>query len=330
MIREVKAKILQQQKIGEYYFRLRLLCPEIARVAQPGQFVMLRIAELHDPFLRRPFSFSRILPPRDRKRKTEKEGILEIWYEVVGKGTSLMTRLRAGEQLDLLGPLGRGFWEVPGQKKAILVGGGVGIAPLIAWAEKLQGKKKGTKALSSSVETPAVLVLIGGQSRRRILGSKECQKMGLDPQVSTEDGSLGKQGVVTDLLERELLTSGHSSTTIYTCGPMAMLAKVAQIADQFDIPCQVLLESRMACGVGACLGCAVKVRAENLPPGVWPSAEGEGGGEYAAEGGFREEGISQPAKSLIPGIGGAPQFRYARACKEGPVFEARYIIWEGY
>lgn len=328
-IKEVKARIQQHRRVGVDYFRLRLLCPEIARLAQPGQFVMLRVNEQREPFLRRPFSFSRIFPCGDKRTKLEEEGTLEICYQVVGRGTSLMTQLREGQRVDILGPLGNGFWLEEGWRRVILVGGGIGIAPLVAWAEKLRGRQgKMKKAFKNLGGLPEVLVLLGGKSREKMLGIKECRKMGLDPRISTEDGSLGLPGLVTDLLERELLTQGHTAVALYACGPMPMLAKVAQMADQFDLPCQVLVESRMACGVGACLGCAVKVRdegsmkiskAEELTTGqenIFSESEGP------------EAEMTFPEGSLMPVISEVPPFRYVRACKEGPVFEARKIIWE--
>ena len=137
--KDVKAKILLHRRIAPDYFRLRLLCPDIARSAEPGQFILLRVNELRDPFLRRPFGFSRILPPQGKRTRPEDEGAVEIVYKIVGRGTSLMTQLREGQRLDVLGPLGKGFWEIEGQERAILVGGGIGVAPLLPWAERLQG-----------------------------------------------------------------------------------------------------------------------------------------------------------------------------------------------
>ena len=151
--------------------------------------------------------------------------------------------------------------------------------------------------------------------------------MGLEPLVATEDGSLGFKGVATDLLERELLMGRYDSTVLYACGPMPMLARVAQMAYQFTVPCQVLLKSRMACGVGACLGCTVKVREEDskmaerkdgtssAPEELAPEIEGECGTEGRKEG-------------KLPMISEAPPFRYSRACKEGPVFDTRKIFWD--
>ena len=328
-VKEVKARIQQHRRVGVDYFRLRLLCPEIARLAQPGQFVMLRVNEQREPFLRRPFSFSRIFPCGEKRTKLEEEGTLEICYQVVGRGTSLMTQLREGQRVDILGPLGNGFWKIEGQERAILVGGGIGVTPLLPWAERLQGERRKKKKDPKSLEeNPEVLVLIGGKSRDKILGVRELKKIGCEPQVATEDGSLGMQGLATDLLERELMTQGSKSASLYACGPMPMLARVAQIADQFDLPCQVLMEARMACGVGACLGCAVKVRDE----GGMTNAQGkelnsEPENIFSASQGPESE-MSLPGEAKMPVISEVPPFRYVRACKEGPVFEARKIIWE--
>jgi NAD(P)H-flavin reductase len=124
------------------------------------------------------------------------------------------------------------------------------------------------------------------------------------------------------------MTQGSKSASLYACGPMPMLARVAQIAEQFDLPCQVLMEARMACGVGACLGCAVKVK-EYASGGIPQSEEPTAAGERMVPAGECGEGEMGSAKeSGIPVIAEVPAFRYARACKEGPVFEAREILWE--
>ncbi len=317
--KEVKGKILFHRKMKGDYFCMRLLCPEVARSARPGQFIMLRVNELRDPFLRRPFSFSRIFPPQERRRRPEDEGAVEIYYQVIGRGTALMTHLQEGQRLDLLGPLGNGFRRVEGAPYAILVGGGIGMAPLLSWAEELAGRRRKGRPRQTE-EGPILRVLIGAGSRDRILGLAELKKMGLEPQVATEDGSLGIRGMATDLLEREILTEARSAAPIYVCGPPAMLAKAAQMAEQFDLPCQVLVESRMACGVGACLGCTVKMK-EKRPAAVDPEPPVSiSDGECGDDGGLHREGMELMAE--------APSFRYARACKEGPVFDGREILWE--
>jgi dihydroorotate dehydrogenase electron transfer subunit len=323
--KEFRAKIVDHRRVTAEYFRLGVLCPEIARIALPGQFVMLRIQDSLDPFLRRPFSFSRILPPRGKNLSGPLEGGFELCYQVVGRGTERMTSLAAGGRIDILGPLGRGFWREEGCDRLILVGGGIGIAPLIPWAEELARGEKGKGA--GKKKMPQVCVLLGGKSQDRILGAQEFKRFGLEAQMATEDGSQGLTGMVTDLLERELLREGpHAGTAIYACGPMIMLAKVAQLAEQFDIPCQVLLESRMACGVGACLGCAVKIREEegknNEAVAGGPSPSGKNLCDSGAEG-----GITRPEEVGVR-ISEPPSFHYARVCKEGPVFRAREILWE--
>ncbi len=169
-----------------------------------------------------------------------------------------------------------------------------------------------------------VLFLAGAKSKERVLGIPECGKMGIDPLIATEDGSFGIKGMATDLLERELLVGQYDSTVLYACGPMRMLARVSQMAYQFTVPCQVLLESRMACGVGACLGCTVKFREEGS------REDGRGGPSSAPEESAPEIegecGLEAKREGLLPVISEAPPFRYARACKEGPVFDTRKIF----
>ena len=326
--KEVKAKILLHRRISTDSFRLRLLCPEIARVAHPGQFAMLRINEWNDPFLRRPFSFSQIFPPLEKKKRPIDEGGVEICYQIVGRGTLLMTQLLEGQRLDLLGPLGKGFWTEGDRTRALLVGGGIGAAPLLAWAQELRGLGHRKKKLAKNFGgIPEVIFLTGGKSKEKVLGVPECRKMGFEPLIATEDGSLGIKGLATDLLERELLGGRHESTAIYACGPMPMLTRVAQMADQFDLPCQVLLESRMACGIGACLGCTVKVREEDMGKAD-RLEEASSAPEETAPGGDNECGTEGRKESLMPVISETPPFRYARACKEGPVFDTRKIFWE--
>ena len=317
--KETKGKIVSHRRITPAYYLLRIQAPEIALTARPGQFTMVRLGDLADPLLRRPFSFSRIIPPGKKPGSGLAEGGFEICYQVVGRGTARMTRLKEGERVEILGPLGRGFWREEGCERLILLGGGIGIAPLIPWAEELTGKYTGGKSGAKGLR---VEVLLGGKNSDGLLGIRETKKMGLEPRVATEDGSLGVTGMATDLLERELMSKGQESTAIYACGPMAMLARVAQIAEQFDVPCQVLLESRMACGVGACLGCAVKIRAEGEKGGkIYPSAqESICGSEEGPEASSREE--------MAARIAPAPSFRYGRVCKEGPVFRAQEILWE--
>ncbi len=321
--KETKASVLLNQRIKGPYYRLRLGCPELARRARPGQFILLRVRDGLDPLLRRPFSFARIRPPAAGRGKGGKaEGEVEIWYKVVGHGTELMAKIKEGEHIDLLGPLGNGFWPWEGKKTAILLAGGIGIAPLLSLAEDFSQKRK--KPLAAGEERPETIVIMGGKSREGILGLPELKRMGFHPQITTEDGSLGIQGMATDLLERILLTHEAQKIAIYMCGPWPMLARVAEISQQFDLPCQALVESRMACGLGACLGCAIEVKEDSSAEGMGPATLQVSPNQHSngpEEGGEGEAGIH----GAMPGSG--HHCRYALTCREGPVFDARSVSW---
>jgi len=212
----------------------------LGRNSKPGQFVEVRCSDDAEPLLRRPLSIHRI----------SKTGI-ELLYEVIGKGTELLSRKKAGQALDIIGPLGNGFKVHPG--KAILVAGGVGVAPLMALAEKL--------AESSKLKAQKVCVIIGAKTKDHILCEKDFKRLGCNVSVATENGSKGRKGLATDLLKDFLRTTNDERrTTIYACGPVGMLREVTNIAAGRNIPCQVSLEEHMACGVGVCLGCPVRVK----------------------------------------------------------------------
>lgn len=236
--------ILANDEISPGYFRMRLLAPGFPALAAPGQFVMVRPQTLQPQMLRRPFGIYRVgtlapeipgLPPRD---------FVEIIYKVVGKGTATLSELHAGDRIELLGPLGRGFSLTTNRRPQILVGGGIGLVPLYILAEQLL-------ALGHPVR-----LLLGGRTRDDILCATEFERLGVETYVSTDDGSLGEAGFVTRVLERTL--GENPLSDVYACGPMPMLNAVAAICAAAKAPLQVSLEAHMACGVGACLGCVVK------------------------------------------------------------------------
>jgi dihydroorotate dehydrogenase electron transfer subunit len=169
---------------------------------------------------------------------------LEILYKVVGKGTKVLANLHHGDHLDLLGPLGKGFDTAGAAGEKILVGGGVGLAPLYYLARKL--------AINSRVH-----LFAGGRNRDDVLCITEFERLGIETYVATDDGTLGEHGLVTEVMEKYVAKS-PSGKTIFACGPFPMLKAVSLIAQRYSIPCQVSLEAYMACGVGACLGCVIK------------------------------------------------------------------------
>ncbi len=238
-----KTIILSNQEISSGYYRMRILAPEFGQGARPGQFIMFRVQTSLLPLLRRPFGiFQTGFLPADCDGQPPKE-YLEILYKVVGGGTTIMSGLHEGDRVEVLGPLGRGFdMGTPGTEK-ILVGGGIGLVPLYMLAREL-------------VKTSKVRLLMGGRRRDDIIAVTEFERLGVETYVSTEDGSLGEEGLITQVLERKL--QKYPQADVYACGPMPMLEAVQQICATHKVPLQVSLEALMACGVGACLGCVVK------------------------------------------------------------------------
>jgi dihydroorotate dehydrogenase electron transfer subunit len=218
-----KAKILYNGVVAPGYFRMGLAfkCPAVV----PGQFVMLKVTDSFDPFLRRPFGIYRVT-----------KDALEILYKVVGKGTGIMSELSKGDVLDVLGPLGNGFPQPEG--KTVMVAGGIGIAPFYLLARRFEKK---------------TVLLYGAKNRAEAALSADIKKLGIEVKITTEDGSVGRKGRVTDILEENL----DGAAAIYSCGPAGMLEKASGIAGRRGKKAFVSLESRMACGVGVCLGCAV-------------------------------------------------------------------------
>lgn len=232
-MKQLKEKILANEKMASGFYRMRIASKYLSRVTKPGQFFEVRVCDKAELLLRRPFSCHRIL-----------KGAVEILYEVVGPATEALSKRKKGEQIDIIGPLGNGFNLEKGP--AVLIAGGIGIAPLLALAEKLKGK---------------ATVLLGARTRSQVLCEKELKALGCEVRIATDDGSKGHKGFVTDLL-RDFLRKYPQYTihnTLYACGPHAMLKEVAKLAKAHNTPCQVSLEERMACGVGVCLGCPVEV-----------------------------------------------------------------------
>lgn len=238
---QFRSMILSNAEVSPGYWRMRLTAPQEFASARPGQFVMVRVNAAIDPLLRRPFGIFDVGTYTPAHTGAQPQPCFEMLYRVVGKGSAMLATLHETELLDILGPLGKGFdLDPPGEEK-LIVGGGVGLAPLYLLARELV---KGAK----------VRLFAGGRTREDILCITEFERLGVECYVATEDGSLGERGLVTEALERRLeADAGRAS--IFACGPHGMLKAVAAIAAQRGIHCQVSLEGYMACGMGACLGC---------------------------------------------------------------------------
>jgi dihydroorotate dehydrogenase electron transfer subunit len=230
-----KAEIVRTEKFTGDIYRFTMKAPDISANSKPGQFVMVRTTEGLDPLLRRPFSIHQVADG----------GLVQILFKVVGKGTQALASLQAGQEIDVLGPLGRGFVHNITTCQYYLVGGGIGIAPLLFLAKRMLKK----------IEPSAIKVFLGARIKGELtIPVKDFQSMGLEVQTATEDGSLGKQGLVTDLLTP---LQNANPVMVCACGPYPMLRAVAGACRTKGWGCQVSLETIMACGLAACLGCAV-------------------------------------------------------------------------
>ncbi|MFO7461790.1 MAG: dihydroorotate dehydrogenase electron transfer subunit [Desulfatiglandales bacterium] len=207
--------------------------PELAAAIRPGQFLMIRVRSSMDPLLRRPFSVCGV--ERDH---------VKVLYRIVGKGTKIMTTAKPGENLQVLGPLGKAFVPPEGNQLPVLVGGGIGVAPLLF--------------LAQSLRTRRLDFMMGFRSARDIIRLEGVRPQNHGWSVSTDDGTEGHAGFVTDLLRLALKKNEGLALSVFACGPRPMLKQVAEAATAHGVPCQVSLEAAMACGFGVCQGCAVK------------------------------------------------------------------------
>lgn len=240
---QARVKILYNKKIKGDYFHLVLQAPKITKASLPGQFLHIKVNDAHEPLLRRPFSIHRLQGTN-----------IELLYEVVGHATEVLSHRKSGEYLDVIGPLGNGFGYTPHATRhmlPILVAGGMGVAPLSFLSEKLA---------ESKVHSSKFIVLIGAKTKNQILCEKEFRYLGCEVKIATDDGSKGFKGKVTDLLRNLLSAIDYRLSTIYACGPRPMLKEISRISKEYNIPAQVSLEEHMACGIGACLGCAVNTK----------------------------------------------------------------------
>lgn len=235
---EQTVTIVANERDTDQYFRLVLRAPQIAPLIQPGQFAHVRILPLKDALLRRPFSIFQV-----------GGDTFSILYKTVGKGTEVLSRMRAGEELSVIAPLGHGFTvPQPGGETPLLVAGGYGMAAMFLLAQR--SPQKG-------------IVFVGGRRRVDILCEKEFAALGWEVRVATEDGSHGEKGLVTQPLIAEMQKAKGKGQKfkLFACGPTPMLKAIGKIAEDLDLPCELSMDEHMCCGVGTCLTCVIKVRA---------------------------------------------------------------------
>ena len=228
-------EVLAYRRIGAYH-SLTFVAPDMAERAAPGQFVTLAVGG-NGTLLRRPFSIYAV------SRHGPWAGTIEIVFDVAGPGTEWMSTLVKHDVVDIVGPLGKAFPIPQQQVGCLLIGGGYGAAPLLYLAQRLQ------------LANLRVDMIMGAASQERLFNAIEAKRLATTALFTTEDGSFGTQGRVTDVMDRAL-ESGVVGA-IYACGPMAMLRAVSDAAKRHRIAIQVAVEGAMACGVGVCMTCVV-------------------------------------------------------------------------
>lgn len=235
---ERDARLREVQNWGDF-FRFVIDAPALGAGAKPGQFVMVKVSEGVFPLLRRPLGIHNADP-----------GGIELFFKVAGQGTELLARKKPGDRLDIIGPLGKGFTmgAAPHGKHAFLVGGGRGIAPLFFLAREL----------AAAGARP--VVFYGGRTAADIPLRERFEKAGFELLTSTDDGSFGFAGFVTELVGREL--AKEKPAVVYACGPDPMMKALAAITARHGVPAEFSLESVMGCGIGACWGCVHRIRTE--------------------------------------------------------------------
>ncbi len=234
-------------------YRLRFHCPEIARQILPGQFVMVRLAGSDDPLLGRPLAVYDTVQGRNQAPAG-----LDIVYLAVGKMTRRLASFRKGQSLEIWGPLGNGFPPVPSEH-LVLVAGGIGQTPFLALAQACLGLKTFGEPGREMPRATRVTLCYGVRSEEYLAGVPDFERAGVQVHVSTDDGSAGRPGFVTDLI-RPVVAGSSLSTRLVACGPEPMMAGTAKIARELGVPCQVSLETPMACGIGICFSCVAKIR----------------------------------------------------------------------
>jgi dihydroorotate dehydrogenase electron transfer subunit len=231
---EQTVHIVSNERDTDLYFRLVVRAAQIAPQVQPGQFAHVRILPLKEALLRRPFSIFQV-----------SGSTLSILYKTIGRGTEVLSRMRPGEELNMIGPLGHGFTvPAPAGETPLLVAGGYGMAALYLLAQR--SPQKG-------------IAFVGGRRRVDILCEEEFRALGWEVRVTTEDGSHGEKGLVTQGLQTELERRAPGRK-LFACGPTPMLKAVGRLAAEFELPAELSLDEHMGCGIGVCLTCVAPIK----------------------------------------------------------------------
>ena len=235
MPKQVFAELVKKEKLLDDLYKFSVEAQEIANLAKPGNFIEIRINENLDPFLRRPISIYNL---------DKENGILEFIFQVRGKGTELLSKKKEGDKIDIIGPLGNGTFKFEEYKNIAVIGGGIGIFPLYELSK--QAKSAGKE----------VYTYLGFRNKDLVTLENEFDEVSTMLTITTDDGSYKNSGFAINYLENDL--EKNNIDCIYACGPLPMLKAVKKLAEERKILCQISLEEKMGCGMGVCLGCAVR------------------------------------------------------------------------
>ncbi|NOZ40981.1 MAG: dihydroorotate dehydrogenase electron transfer subunit [Planctomycetes bacterium] len=265
--RQHQVVVTENVQLATDTYRLRFECPELAAEIVPGQFLMLRLPASADPLLGRPFAlYDTVLDDAGKP-----VGV-DVVYLVVGKLTGLLAQCQPGDRLEVWGPLGNGFFAKPDESAAepvehlIMVAGGIGQTPFLALGRQFLGGRAYGQPQQKVSAAKSVTLCLGIRRQDLLAGAEDFRECGIDLRISSDDGSVGHHGLVTELLEQTLNEKSSAACHIASCGPEPMMEAVAKIAVARDVPCEVSLETPMACGIGICFSCVVKTK---QPDGDW-------------------------------------------------------------
>lgn len=235
MPKQIFAELVKKEKLLDGLYKFSVDAKEIVNLVKPGNFIEIRINESLDPFLRRPISIYSI---------DKENGILEFIFQVRGTGTELLSKKKEGDKIDIIGPLGNGTFKFEEYKNIAVIGGGIGIFPLYELAKQAKNASK------------EVYTYLGFRNKDLVTLENEFDEVSTMLTITTDDGSYKNSGFAINYLENDL--EKNNIDCIYACGPLPMLKAVKKLAEERKIPCQISLEEKMSCGMGVCLGCAVR------------------------------------------------------------------------
>lgn len=228
-------KLVKKEQLKQDIFKFSVEAKNMAQNSKPGNFVEIKVSDTTEPFLRRPISIYNV---------DKENGIIEFIFQVKGKGTEILAKKSEGDLIDIIGPLGNGTFKFENFKKIAIIGGGIGIFPLYELAKNAK-------------EVADVNVYLGFRNKELVVLEEEFSKVSNKLTITTDDGSYKTKGFAINEMKKDI--EEEKVDCIYACGPLPMLKAVREYAIQENIPCQISLEEKMGCGIGACLGCAVRL-----------------------------------------------------------------------